>query len=392
MLSGITLRYFKCFKDIVLPLQPLTVLSGTNAAGKSTIMQALLLLHQTMRSGEYTDRLLLNGYATRLGTVMDVVNQAHGRSSIEIGLQLLHKKQETKFDWVFRGEREDMSMEVIKLRSPQDNAWKKNFGTLSYLMPRSRSWDKGIKDAVAAMQLCVGEDLVYLSAERVGPREAYPLHDFQKNPAIVPDGENAVGIIRAFEDRQVTESLCIPDTASTLSRQVEAWMRQFFPHFGMEVEKVKRSNNIILGVRNSDETELLRPANTGFGITQVLPLIIAALSRRQAGPLLVENPESHLHPAAQARMGGFLSQVAAAGVQVILETHSDHILNGIRRAVKAKMLASTDLALYFLRNPEDEKTSKVEKPIIDEHGNLDYWPDGFFDQFDKDAAHFAGWD
>lgn len=108
----------------------------------------------------------------------------------------------------------------------------------------------------------------------------------------------------------------------------------------------------------------------------------------------VENPEANLHPAAQALMGLFLARVAASGVQVILETHSDHVLNGVRRAVKDKKLLKKQVAIHFFkpRTEDESKEPAVISPLIDDNGNLDNWPQEFFDQFDKDTAYFAGWE
>ena len=93
-------------------------------------------------------------------------------------------------------------------------------------------------------------------------------------------------------------------------------------------------------------------------------------------------------------MGEFLAEVASAGVQVMIETHSDHVLNGIRRAVKNGTLTSEHVALHFFRpRREDRKDGRaqVQSPILDADGNIDAWPEGFFDQFDKDMNYFAGW-
>jgi predicted ATPase len=89
-------------------------------------------------------------------------------------------------------------------------------------------------------------------------------------------------------------------------------------------------------------------------------------------------------------MGQFLTEVAAAGVQVLTESHSDHVLNGIRRAVKAGRLSADKVALHFFK-PRDEDGEQVTTPILDPTGNIDHWPEGFFDQFDKDINYFAGW-
>ncbi len=89
-------------------------------------------------------------------------------------------------------------------------------------------------------------------------------------------------------------------------------------------------------------------------------------------------------------MGQFLTEVAAVAVQVLTESHSDHVLNGIRRAVKGGTLPAEKVALHFFKL-RDEKGEQVTSPTLDASGNIDHWPEGFFDQFDKDLNHFAGW-
>ena len=173
-------------------------------------------------------------------------------------------------------------------------------------------------------------------------------------------------------------------------------MSTFFPGCGLVVQPVPKVNAVTLGLRTSEATDFHRPIHVGFGLTQVLPIVVAALSARREGILLVENPEVHLHPGAQALMGQFLADVARAGVQVIVETHSDHVLNGVRRSVKAERLAAEDIAIHFFRprsddGPHGPHGPQVITPLLDNSGNIDVWPEGFFDQFDKDTSHFAGW-
>ena len=122
--------------------------------------------------------------------------------------------------------------------------------------------------------------------------------------------------------------------------------------------------------------------------------MVAALSANKDDLLLIENPEVHLHPAGQSAIGEFLAEVASAGVQVVIETHSDHVLNGVRRAVKRGLLASDDITLHFFRPRRENATDgepQVQSPTLDDNGNIDSWPDGFFDQFDRDMNYFAGW-
>ena len=338
MLTRIDLQYFKCFERLKLPLRPLTLLSGANASGKSSVMQALVLLHQTMREHEWSSRLMLNGTAVRLGAVADVVDQVYGRR--DCGIALLDDDA-ARFQWEFEGERDEMSMAVRRAAGETDagDGWDVDgSGPLHYLLPTP-----------ASGQSLTGRlrGLTYLTAERLGPRELYVFDDPQLTPVVGPRGEYAVSVLHSGRDVHVLDTLEIDSVPPTRFRQVEARMARFFPGCVLTVEQVPRANAATLGIRISAGTDFHRPVHSGFGLTQVLPVVVAALSANRNDLLLIENPEVHLHPAGQAAMGEFLSEVASAGVQVVLETHSDHVLNGIRRAVKNRMLAGGDVALHF---------------------------------------------
>ena len=379
MLTRIDLRHFKCFQTLKLPLCPLTLLSGMNASGKSAVLQALVLLHQTMREHEWSLQLMLNGGAIRLGTAADVIDKVHGRR--ECGIELLDGDR--AYGWTFVGEREDMAMNVLSVGV--DGVEKANSVSLQNLLPSPHG------QSSLAQRL---RGLTYLTAERLGPRETYPLEDPRDVRVVGPRGEHAVSVLYSGRDTALPDALFIPEVRRTRLQQVEARMERFFPGCGLVVERIPRTNAATLGIRTSSDTDFHRPIHTGFGVTQVFPIVVAALSADKGDLLLIENPEVHLHPAGQAAMGEFLAEVASAGVQVIIETHSDHVLNGIRRAVKNRRLPSDDVALHFFRPRREGRTDgrpQVQSPLIDADGNVDSWPDGFFDQFDRDMNYFAGW-
>ena len=379
MLTRIDLRYFKCFETLKLPLCPLTLLSGTNASGKSAVLQALVLLHQTMREHEWSLQLMLNGSAIRLGTAADVIDQVHGRR--ECGIELLDGDK--TYGWTFVGNREDMAMDVMRVGV--DGVEKLNPVPLQNLLPLPHGEDS------LAQRL---RGLTYLTAERMGPRETYPLEDPRDVMVVGPRGEHAVSVLYSGRDIAAPDALLIPEVPRTRLQQVEARMGRFFPGCRLAVERIPRANAATLGIRTSSDTDFHRPIHTGFGLTQVFPIVVAALSADNGDLLLIENPEVHLHPAGQAAMGEFLAEVASAGVQVMIETHSDHVLNGVRRAVKNRTLPSDDVALSFFRPRHEGRAAgrpQVQSPTIDGDGNIDDWPDGFFDQFDRDMNYFAGW-
>ena len=382
MLSLLELKHFKCFELLRLPLSNLTVLSGTNASGKSSVLQSLVLLHQTMRDHEWSDRLVLNGLVAQIGTMSDVLDQVNGRGRFEIGLS----NDEVRCNWEFVGERSDMSARLDQI----------SIGGKTTSPPSLMRWLLPLDEADEALTLALAvRDLTYITAERDGPREVYPLLDERESRMVGPRGEYAVSALYHGPGDRINDQLVLTGAAPTLSRQVEARLDTFFPGCRLEVKQITGTTAATLGIRISEDTGFLRPIHCGFGITQILPIIVAVLaahSRDDRGKplLLIENPEVHLHPAGQALIGEFLAEAAHAGVQLIVETHSDHVLNGIRRAVKSGCASADEVAIHFMRERSLHE-SQVLSPSLDSSGNIDVWPEGFFDQFDKDLNYFAGW-
>ena len=379
MFSRLDLRTFKCFGDLKLPLRPLTLLSGGNASGKSSVLQAMVLLHQTVFSHEWSLRLLLNGVAARLGTVADVVDQVHGGHGFGIALV----EGEDRIAWDFEGDRDALACAVAAVRVGETQH---EFPTaLHYLLPTE------YEESHFAHRL---RELLYLTAERLGPRDWYDFQEPGLLPGVGSKGERAVNVLHTRPGASVISGLRLPGRPPTLEHQVAARMASFFPGFALSIRDVRQVDIVTLGLRTSGALEFHRPIHTGFGLTQVLPIIVAVLSSHEGACLLIENPEVHLHPAGQAMMGAFLAQAAAAGLQVVLETHSDHVLNGIRRAVRDSVLPPEEVALHFFRprhEADRSKSAQVQTPILDRNGGIDSWPEGFFDQFDRDLSHLAGW-
>jgi predicted ATPase len=133
------------------------------------------------------------------------------------------------------------------------------------------------------------------------------------------------------------------------------------------------------------------PTNTGFGISYVLPIIVSGLIAQTDRILIVENPEAHLHPSAQSKIGYFLGIIANAGVRVIVETHSDHVINGIQLAVVKKAISNDKVTINFFNFNEDISAIDKNQPevisiSIKEKGELTEWPKGFFDQSQIDYS------
>lgn len=180
--------------------------------------------------------------------------------------------------------------------------------------------------------------------------------------------------------------------SGTLLSNIEAWMSDITPGLKIKAVAQPQFNSVSLSYsfnQGKDTTEDFKPQNVGFGLSYVLPVVTSILSAAKGDLLIIENPESHLHPAGQSLMGKLCSIAANNGVQLIVESHSDHFLNGIRVAVKQKVVAADDVKVFFLQRDVHNSihASEVMYPNIDDEGRIDCWPEGFFDQWDKELDH-----
>ncbi|MBS3028949.1 MAG: DUF3696 domain-containing protein [Dolichospermum sp. DET50] len=226
----------------------------------------------------------------------------------------------------------------------------------------------------------------YISADRLGPQEYYLKSTINKFPNVGAKGEFTVNLLYKKRDDLVNEKLCLGEDAKTLATQTEEWLNEIFN--GAKVEVPSSQSNILeLLFNTSASKDRFRPANVGFGYSYILPIVVSGLIAKEGEILIVENPEAHLHPKAQSRLAKFLAKVSSCGVQVFIESHSDHILNALRIAVLDDIITHEDLSiLYFQQNPEQP----VVKIPVQPNGGIEEWPEGFFDQMDKDFARLFG--
>lgn len=189
-----------------------------------------------------------------------------------------------------------------------------------------------------------------------------------------------------LEPQGLYEKLCLRQNVETLATQTEQCLNNIFDGAKMEISSYQ-SNIIELLLNTSNSKDGFKGVNVGFGYHCILPIIISGLIAKEGEMLIVENPEANLHPRAQSRLAQFLAKVSNCGVQVFIETHSDHILNALRIAVLDEIITSDDLSiLYFQRHSEQP----VVRIPIQPNGGIEEWPEGFFDQIDKDFSRLFG--
>jgi predicted ATPase len=240
------------------------------------------------------------------------------------------------------------------------------------------------------------KEIIFISATRNGTLDVYPIPNspFPIHADVGECGQFAPWWFAKFLDENIPDKKRNNnDSAQSLRRQFNAWANELFPGTEASVEELERLPLVKLELRTSKQQQFKRPANVGYGLTYAFPILVAGLLAKEGQVLIVDSPEAHLHPLGQSKIGYFLGTMAAAGVQVICETHSDHVLNGIRLAVADNTLLNSDVAIHFFQpqTGETEETPLITSPQIDSKGSLDIWPEGFFDQTDKDLAKLNGW-
>ena len=360
MISAIRIRNFKCFEEQDLNIGAVTLFSGLNGMGKSTILQALLLLRQSHNKGLLNKTgLALNGNLVEIGQSKDAL--FFNAKTDEIQFDLTCTDGQT-YCWSFIVSDDDNTVKPVSKLS--------DYGELSNSL--------------------FGSNFHYLKAERIGPRVSFQMSEFdvKQSRQIGPSGEYCAHFLSCFEHEEIPISaLCHPTNDSLgLRDQVEAWLSEISPNTRIhvtphsEMDLVSLEFSMLSGNVWSDP---LRATNVGFGITYSLPVIVAILSSKPDSMVLIENPEAHLHPKGQAKMGEFFALAAQNGIQVITETHSDHVLNGIRIAAHKGLIDSKKVKTHFFARPDKQQNTRIISPVMDKNGRLDKWPDGFFDEWEK---------
>jgi len=359
MIQELHLHNYKCFADQKVSFKALTLLSGLNNTGKSSVIQSLLLLRQSYQQDLLLDRgLALNGDLVNVGTVEDVL---------------------------FEKAIEDVIAFQLRLKNGHEQAWRFLYDQETDVLSLDVSHTE---DEEIYHSSLFNNNFHYLTAERIGPRLFFDMSDIlvRHRRQLGPAGEYAAHFLYIYGDEiKVHTDLAHPDAISLdLKNQVEAWLGDIIPNTCISVVPNAGTDTISLQYAFVDKgsSRIYRARTVGFGITSALPILVAVLSSQPGALVLIENPEAHLHPKGQSQMGKLLARATHCGVQIVLETHSDHVLNGIRVAVHDGELAPEDVQIHFFQRQKDGQ-AQVLSPRIDHNGRIDPWPDGFFDEWDK---------
>lgn len=370
-MDQLSIEYFKCFYNKDIPINRLTVFAGANGNGKSTAIQALLYLRRTIehcakwnnKAYDYKEinglNVELNGaYCLALGNSSYVLPRNAGKENIVLGLTVNGERQ---FQVKYKANGNDLWLEPIE-----------------------------VKNEISENSPLFMQEFYYLNAERIGPRISQSIRFFDF-PNTGFQGEYVAQLISDTETNyrlEIEENRRSATSKSPrLEQQVNAWLDFLMP--GIAITTSYNPDTLSAQIRVENQFTKGEPTvatNIGFGISYVLPIIATGLIAKKGSYMIVENPEAHLHPSAQSKIGRFLSMVANAGVNVIVETHSDHVINGIQIAVAKEEVASELVTVNFFSQETKNSQPEVESISINEKGELSNWPKGFFDQTQIDFA------
>lgn len=355
MIKSLSVEGLKSINKTKIDFENINILVGTNSSGKSTLIQAILLASQNLNNINCP----LNGNLVSLGDFREARNFITNAQEIKIDIEI------------------DNLSHGIALVECEEN--KEDSCRLI-----GNTYEDKIDNKILK-KLSIDEGLYYLSSSRIGHKDIYE-KNLSKSYKFGLQGEYCIYYFEKHKAEILDENLINIKTSNTLESQVNYWLK-YIVGSELTTEDIKETDkvkaNFISGNRK------IRTKNVGSGISYLVSIIIMCLSIDEGDTIIIENPEIHLHPMAQSNLTNFLVFIANTNRQIIIETHSDHIFNGIRVAVALNALKKEDYTINFL-SLDEKKCTKVDKIEISKRGRIVNSPKGLFDQFEIDIDKMLG--
>ncbi len=420
MIKELSIENFKVYNELTnIPLSRINLLTGVNGRGKSTTLQAILIFAQSAYKNRLSNTVTLNGECVVLGNSEDIKNKETVSTKPteftfryedftikyslkhpdEIGSELNIQSVEVGMNdgstLVFHQDPDDSY--IYELQPPFQASPPVRFTLFDLFID---SHDIGRSDFLQLSDPKKSFNLNYVhyvTADRIGPKSYYETKTLGHFISVGARGEEVVNVLHKKSNDQVNPEFykrCLryfrlkeEETSKTITTFVDLWLDAIFPGAGIKIDQVAGEEILKLRIKTDERSGFYKPTNVGYGFSYFLPILVAGLIAKPGEILIVENPEAHLHPSAQSILARFLAYVSLCDVQVFIESHSEHILNGLRICVYDQELNKDELNILYFSNQHEVCFEEIE---ISDKGGVESWPSDFFDQSTKDLNYLFG--
>jgi len=376
MIKELQIQNFKCFQQTrPFEFSKLNLLTGINGRGKSSLLQTFLVLSQSAWRNTDLKKLVINDELLNLGNFDDIKNSETPRG------ENIHFN--FKFDSPFIDEAkiqyaenpdEALQAECVKIEI-------KSQGKQVIIEPKKKQSNEIVLTFAELIK-----KIHFVSADRLGPVKYVDKTNLPEFVHVGPRGEHTINILaNSINFDNVNDILYKGNDAKSVIQQTIEWLAYILEGAKIDIKgRDKESSVLYMLLNNKNNSYAYKPTNVGFGYSYILPLIVTGLIAKPGETIIIENPEAHLHPRAQSRIAEFFAKVSSCGVQVFIESHSEHILNGLRVSALNPEIAikHDELAIHYFNESFDS-----EKLTMDEKGKIPNWPSGFFDQQEIDLSN-----
>lgn len=373
MFKSLYLRNFKCFSEFEKPIDftRVNILAGSNGRGKSSIFQSILTLAQSYESGKSLKTIRLTGDMLTMGNFKDVIYKGDISKSFTIVLTT-DNSADNELKFVCRSNDgvecsfDNVYVNDVPLISEMSMGSDDGKGEEITQELRNNSVNTTTYESFSQLA-----NVYYISADRMGPCNSVKMLTEKVADQIGVHGEKVIN--RLYDGQYEFQD------------KVQEIMSNILEGASIRVTNSPDYEEVKILLDSVDNSSGYKPMNVGFGYSYILPLVVLPLIVPDGSKLFIENPEAHLHPGAQSRLLRFLiKMVIEKRLQLFIETHSEHIINGMRKSVvdPSVNFSSSDATIYFVNQSYNQP--EIEKITVDDQGNLSDFPVDFFDQQRQD--------